>query len=226
MLTEMQLLTLLQVCDSTFPIGAFTLSNGLETYVQKGIVHDLATLGQFINAHLNFLAHGDLALISLAWKNADDISQICQMDLLCSALKAAAEIRRGSQKLCARFIKAVEFMGGQQLEEYQNAIRQGHADGHHCIAFGIYAKKAGVDQAAALTAFAYNSLSAVVTNGVKLVPLSQLGGQKLIKEAFPLLYQSVNTAKALSLQQLGLTGMGLEIRAMQHEQLYSRLYIS
>jgi len=34
---------LLQISDPLFPIGGFTQSYGLETYVQKGIVHDAET---------------------------------------------------------------------------------------------------------------------------------------------------------------------------------------
>ena len=32
------LMHILQICDSLFPVGAFTLSNGLETYVQHDII--------------------------------------------------------------------------------------------------------------------------------------------------------------------------------------------
>lgn len=33
-------LLLLQINDALFPIGSYTQSYGLETYVQRGIVHD------------------------------------------------------------------------------------------------------------------------------------------------------------------------------------------
>ncbi len=42
-------LTLMQAFDSLFPIGAYAFSNGMETYVQRGIVTDKNTLSEFLD---------------------------------------------------------------------------------------------------------------------------------------------------------------------------------
>ena len=47
-MNELKRLYMLQICDSLFPIGAFTLSNGLETYVQRGVVHSPETLAAYL----------------------------------------------------------------------------------------------------------------------------------------------------------------------------------
>ena len=39
----MHLLNILHLSDPTLPIGGYTHSNGLETYVQEGLVHNAAT---------------------------------------------------------------------------------------------------------------------------------------------------------------------------------------
>ena len=43
---------LLQINDAMFPIGAYSHSYGLETYIQNGIVHDSQTAGEFIRKKL------------------------------------------------------------------------------------------------------------------------------------------------------------------------------
>ncbi|WP_202800195.1 urease accessory protein UreF [Pontibacter sp. BAB1700] len=48
------LLTLLQINDSMFPIGSFTHSYGLESYVSQGIVHNTPTAKVYAN---NMLRH-------------------------------------------------------------------------------------------------------------------------------------------------------------------------
>ena len=40
---------LMQINDALFPIGAYSHSYGLETYIQKDIVHDMETAQKYIN---------------------------------------------------------------------------------------------------------------------------------------------------------------------------------
>ena len=47
---KMPFLRLMQALDPLFPIGAFTLSNGLETYVQRDIVRDKKSLSEYLRA--------------------------------------------------------------------------------------------------------------------------------------------------------------------------------
>ncbi len=47
-----QLLNLLHLSDPTLPIGGFSHSAGLETYVQLGIVQNVATAKEFITGML------------------------------------------------------------------------------------------------------------------------------------------------------------------------------
>ena len=42
-----RLLRLAEFSDSAFPVGAFSFSNGLETAVAEGLVHDAVTLEAF-----------------------------------------------------------------------------------------------------------------------------------------------------------------------------------
>ena len=66
----------------------------------------------------------------------------------------------------------------------------------------------------------------MVTNCVKAIPLSQTDGQRLLfkcQELFPGLLEEV---KSLTEEELCLSAPGMDIRCMQHEALYSRLYMS
>ena len=60
---------LLQLNDATFPIGSYTFSWGLETFVQQGIIHDSKSAEVFIGSELSgsFL-YSDLLAVRLAWE--------------------------------------------------------------------------------------------------------------------------------------------------------------
>ena len=52
---------LLQVNDALFPIGGYSHSQGLETYIQRGIVHDADTAREYITHKIKWnLAYTEL----------------------------------------------------------------------------------------------------------------------------------------------------------------------
>ena len=59
---------LLQINDSLFPIGAYSHSYGLETYIQQGIIHDEETAATYITNRLRYnFTYTDLLAARLAY---------------------------------------------------------------------------------------------------------------------------------------------------------------
>jgi urease accessory protein len=224
------LLRLLQLSDPTLPIGGYAHSAGLETYVQKGIVHNRPTANEFITEMLTRnLRHTDAAFVSLAFDAAASKSfeTILELDASCSAVKLPRETRQASQKLGMRLIKIFQTVGNSDLaNQYKTAIEDKEATGHYCIVFGLQAAALGINKRDALTGFFYNAAAGMVTNCVKLVPLGQQDGQEMLFALQPLIDQLVEKTMAPDKDMVGLCCTGFDIRCMQHEQLYSRLYMS
>ena len=60
---------LLQVNDALFPIGGYSHSQGLETYIQRGIVHDADTAREYITHKIKWnLAYTELLAADLHTK--------------------------------------------------------------------------------------------------------------------------------------------------------------
>ena len=222
---------LLQVNDALVPIGGYSHSYGLETYIQKGIVHDEDSAEEFIHKRLeyNFLYNEFLA-VRLGWEYAvrGDLTAISRLEEIMEAGKIPRETREASRKLGSRFIKTLSALEipreNRVFEEYREA-RKGKSV-HHAVAYGVFCGAAGITREEALEHFLYAQTSAMVTNCVKTIPLSQSSGQKLLSGCYPLLQKLTREVKELGEEWLGLSGPGFDLRCMQHEGLYSRIYMS
>ena len=74
--------------------------------------------------------------------------------------------------------------------------------------------------------YLYAQVSALVVTCVKSVPLSQTAGQELIIRSVPLQVAAVEHALTAGEELLGLSMPGFDVRCIEHESLYSRLYMS
>ena len=166
---------LLHLTDQTLPIGGFSHSAGLETYVQKDIVKDKHTAREFITAQLSVnIRFTDAAIMSLAHDAAksNDLDALIHLDSICSAVKLPREMREASQKLGARLLKIFHPLCDMELARiYREALTGKQAAGHYAVVFGMYSALLGIDKGSALVAFYYNLASGMVTNCVKLIPL-------------------------------------------------------
>ncbi|CEO12154.1 urease accessory protein UreF [[Clostridium] sordellii] len=222
---------LLQINDALFPIGAYSHSYGLETYIQKNIVKDIDTVFKYLKCNLKTtILYTELLSISLAYDYAKDnkLNEIIRLEEIINASKIPSEIRLASQKLGSRFIKTVEAIEisteGQIFNDYIKASKE--IQPTHSVAYGVFCSAVGIEKIKAIEGFLYSYTSSTITTCVKSIPLSQTHGQRLLYKSYEIFEEILSILPSLTLKDLCISTPGFDIRCMQHETLYSRLYMS
>ncbi len=220
------LTTTLHLSDPTLPIGGYAHSYGLESYVQQGGVYDEASAKQFVeNSLWHNAKFNDGMYVRLAWEaiHSNNPDRLKILDEECTALKSPLEIRSASMKLGVRLLKIFE-RKVESTEQLTQLTKGG--GGHYPIIYGAVAEMMGLGLRETLLSFYYNTLVCMVTNAVKLIPLGQLAGQDLIFSIEESLGELVEQTITLDPEMRGVCAVAFDIKAMQHERLYSRLYMS
>ena len=223
---------LLQTSDQFFPTGGFAFSHALEMYTATGLVHDRLTCQQlFVHLFNHSIGPTDLVFCARAHRLASGpeavdarASALVRLDLQLAAMKVPRELRLESRHLGRSFLRAVMALSPPPLvEEFRNRLQQGETPGHHAVVFGMAAHELGMPESAALPAFLYTIAAGLAAAAIRLVPLGQSDGQRLLHDLQPCCARLVERFAHMDPEDAWSGTPGLDIRSMQHERLYSRL---
>ena len=221
---------LLQISDSAFPRGAFAHSYGLETYVAEGRIASAGELEEFI---ASVLRHGVATLDGVYLRAAflakaeGDLSKVLALDAAYDAARPVKSLRDASRSVGRQFLRTARgFIKDTLLGELEEEARLERASGHYPITLGCVAEALGLRFQEGLESLCYGAVSGLVSAAVRLVPLGQTEGQRVISNLEGAVREAVETATALSLEDAHSWGPGHEIRAMTHRRLHTRLFVS
>jgi urease accessory protein len=226
-----ELFILLQINDAAFPIGAYAHSYGLETYIQEGLVKCAESAAAFIGQYLrNSFLYTDLLAARLAYEAAQGcrLGELGLLEDLIFASRIPREAREASLKLGTRFVKTVALLLPQRtvFSDYAQSRADEKAKASHAVAYGVFSAAAGIRADDGMAAFLYAQAAALAACCVKTIPLSQTDGQRILSGCRALFGEILGNLAELGRDDLCRSCPGLDIRAMRHENLYSRLYMS
>lgn len=218
---------LLQTADSLFPTGAYAHSLGFEESVRLGIVRDEATLLTFLLQQIvPAQRHQELPYLRFAFE-AETLDELCALDGEISAWKLAREAREASAQLGVRRLKALRGISpAPLLVDFERAIADRRASGHHLIVCALQARVENVPLTAALALAFYQSLAAVCAAAMKLIRIGQDGCQRALRTAAMEADATIRDSLTVARRDAGWFNPLLEIAAMRHERADERLFIS
>ncbi len=220
---------MLQWMDSAFPTGAFAHSGGLETYAQAEKITSPNDLARLIAVKLESAAQNDLIVVHCAMSaySTNDRAQIAYLDKLCAASKLSRETREASEKIGWRMLGSVlNLIDDEALTFYRAEITARRCSGHHAVAHGLVGAAMNIQPQIVMLAFAYGIAANQTAASLKLMRIGQTQSQAVLHEVGDLISAAVDTALARTLDDFSNFTPGLDIRSIQHEHLFRRLFIS
>ena len=221
------LVRLLQLASPALPIGAYSYSQGLEWAVESGEVRDAATAGIWVGDVLELvIAPGEAAVLWRILRAAkhDEWIAVAHWNAWFRASRETAELRAETEQTGGSLAKLVVDLG--LLDTRAIDMLPTLAPVTLPAAYALAARALALPIEAALSGYLWSWLENQVLAAIKLVPLGQVAGQRLLLALGGTIPTVFATAIALEDADLSTFAPGLCLASARHETQYSRLFRS
>jgi urease accessory protein len=225
---NIQLVRLLHLASPALPVGAFSYSQGLEWAVESGSVTTEKLAQTWIRDALHFaLARCEApALVGLlrAWKNGNT-AEVIRLNAEFVATRETAELRAETLQMGYSLTRLLRDLPDTP-ETTKTALLEMREIAYP-VPWAAAAAHCQIDEADAAGAYLWAWLENQVMAAVKLVPLGQTAGQRMLvalAEDLPGLSQEA-LRRADSEDWENFTP-GMTLASCQHETQYTRLFRS
>jgi urease accessory protein len=210
-----------------YPVGAFSYSGGLEWAVEAGDIRHAESLTTWLTA---MIGQGSVFCDAAIFRHTHRAAA-CGDD---GALVAIAELAAALVGSKERFVETTA-QGRAFLQITQAAWttpsldRLTHAwDGPLAYPVAVAAACAGhgIALVPALQAFLHSVVSNLVSAGMRLIPLGQTDGQRVLAALETEIARTVERALVIALDDIGSATLRADIASMRHETQHTRLFRS
>jgi len=193
-----------------FPIGAFAYSHGLEWAIDKDHVSNGEKLQKWITDLLEYGSlRTDAIFISLILRGHD----AKKMNELSMALCPAGERLLETKLQGSAFAKVIEDVWQQDIGELSLPI-----------AVALAAKNQSIEQDLILPAYLHAFCSNLISAAIRLIPIGQTEGQRIMLELYTTISDLVQTASESEIDDLNSACFFSDVSAMEHEYLQPRIF--
>ena len=209
-----------------FPVGSYAYSHGLEWAVEAGDVHDAASCQAWI---ADLLAQGGLwsdAVLLAATHfavSARHDAKLAEIAELAAVLAPSRERRLETLNQGAAFLAAIR--GAWPAPALERAARFESAIAFP-VAVGLAAAAHGLAVLPTLEAYLVATAANLVSAAVRLIPLGQTDGSRVVAALVPQAKQVATRAASSTLDDLGGATLRSDIASMRHETQQTRLFRS
>jgi len=224
------LLRLMAWLSPSFPVGGYTYSHGIEYAVEIGAIRDAGTLAEWIEGLVLFgSGRVDAGLFRAAWTAVDDDDKAALAEVTdwANALRGTPEMALESRSQGRAFLETVRTVWSDPwLDDWAETLKEAEIQPAHAVAVAVSAARIGAPLEDSLAAYLHAFTANLVSAGVRLVPLGQTDGQRVIARLEPVLLEAAAAALDRDWEDLGSASVTADWTSMMHETQYTRLFRS
>lgn len=213
-----------QLISPALPVGAYSYSQGLEYAIESGWVSNEKEVANWISGLMEHVqAALDIPLmyrIYRAWQN-DEAKLVIKWSQFLLASRESAELLAEDQQVGKSLAILLTDLGIARAEELITAEYTTYA-----TALSLAAKQWSIPFADLAQGYLWAWAENQVAAAIKLVPLGQTAGQRILFSLSNTITRSLNRGLAMKDDEIGLLAPALAIASAGHETQYSRLFRS
>ena len=220
-------LPLLVWLSPAFPVGSFAYSHGIEWAFEAGDVTDAKTTERWIGDLLNCGGPwSDAVLLGCAHRaaSAKEYDVLREIAEFASALAPSKERKLETMAQGAAFMGAVKAAWNNKA--FEKAFTATSEEVAYPVAVGIAAATHNIPLKVTLESFLLAVASNLVSAAVRLIPLGQTDGTKIVATLMPQAREIAERASSATLDDVGGAAIRSDIASLKHETQYSRLFRS
>ena len=218
------LLRLMQLVSPALPVGAYAYSQGMEYAVHATWLRDEASVDDWILGLLRqVLSRVDvpvLARLYRAWSE-DDEEALSYWSAYLRACRESRELQEEDRQLGRALARLL-----RDLNVTEAAPWVDHPSAGFAVLFALAAMRWRVSLRAAAQGYLWSWAENQVAAAIKLVPLGQTAGQRILSRVCAAIPDAVTRGLALEDEQIGFVAQRLAMGSALHEHQYSRLFRS
>jgi len=210
-----------------YPVGAFSYSSGLEWAVEAGDVTDAAQLERWLAVMMDA---GTGCCDATFFVHAYRAAQLTDTAALASIAELAAAFAPSKERHLETTAQGAAFLMATQaawpchtLDRLTGAWRGPYA---YPVSVAVAAAGHHIAVEPALLAYLHAMASNLISAGIRLIPLGQTQGQRVLAALEPVIAATVGRALLTPLEEVGSAAFRADIASQRHEAQYTRLFRS
>lgn len=228
--TDFSELTLMQLSDSFFPSGLYTLSNGLETIFDEKRASSEGDVYDFLEVTLEQqLGPADSVALSNAYDCAKskDISGIIRCDNVLYSMKLIQESRAASCRAGSQMLKCIVAISSDSfLKSYSEKISKNDSPGTHPVVAGVCSFAMGIKKEQARQMMMYGFCVSTTGAALRLGMIDHIQSQKILHKIKPKIQQTLEKFVNTKIDDCWQFSPQYDLIQMTHENKFSKMFIT